>query len=596
MANLGGLAGAIYNVGQTMRQDHLMDLQNRKQMQDHALETLTNWATNPGLEPAAQQEAQQLLLETQQTPLPKFKSDKISKAMGEIISNSMARQMQSRQPNPGAGQMQQGAAPQGGAPQPQQQAPQALQAPPMPAPPLPVDPSLAASQGPEMAAMAAAAAQNGGMPPNATAPSPLQAPPMPPRFNDPMRAAQTQAAVAGITGQPAIAAKIAEQNALQQAETARQLAIERFKRENRMKAIEELKKGGANHFIESIGSNGEPAIKPDAGHMVAGIVPGTELEGEIDPKTGKPLETGKFYRIREYSDGQKEYFPQTSVREMRQITDPTTGVSYLAGFDREGHEVPGTRTLTLNTAMIPQTSTSTNAGVRMVQQPDGSTVAVPVTTSTSTTRQRALPGAPQAAPMPAAPVTPYTGPGLTPTRPTASVGGGGRVVGGRSLTPDQKINLENRLGAFDNTISLVQNVQSNMGVLNSLLAAKKIDLQIDPRQGILTAIINRSVPLTDQEAALAGDFASLLEHINTLRGPLGATGFRGPEAFSALQQQRGNLLANPAVTKRVLENTMKALQTQRGNIAKGLEKAGEGPFTSPLAPPNPPSAPANPYR
>jgi hypothetical protein len=149
------------------------------------------------------------------------------------------------------------------------------------------------------------------------------------------------------------------------------------------------------------------------------------------------------------------------------------------------------------------------------------------------------------------------------------------IVGARPLTPEQVITNGQKLGALDSTIELVQRVQKNMGLLNSLIAAKKIEMQIDPHQGIFKAAVNRNVPMSPEEAQLAGDFASLMEHINTLRGPLGATGFRGEEAFSALQAQRGQLIANPAVTSQVLANTLKALNRTRDPIAKGLKRAGQ---------------------
>jgi len=126
------------------------------------------------------------------------------------------------------------------------------------------------------------------------------------------------------------------------------------------------------------------------------------------------------------------------------------------------------------------------------------------------------------------------------------------------------------MGALDNTLDLAKKVQKNLNLVSSIFDAKIIDLQTDPSTGIIHSIINRSVKLTPQQAEMAGDVASLMEHINTLRGPLGATGFRGGEAWSALQAQRGNLMANPAVTKRVLANTITALTTQRQGLAKGL--------------------------
>lgn len=144
------------------------------------------------------------------------------------------------------------------------------------------------------------------------------------------------------------------------------------------------------------------------------------------------------------------------------------------------------------------------------------------------------------------------------------------------MTPGQKITFNQKLSAFDKTLELANNISKNLNLVNSLIDAGKITLQVDPHQGIIKSIINRGMKLTKEESDFAGDVQSMMEHINTLRGPLGATGFRGPEAWGALQSQRGNLLANPQVTQRVLANTIKALQGQRDAIANGLVPGGGG--------------------
>jgi hypothetical protein len=120
--------------------------------------------------------------------------------------------------------------------------------------------------------------------------------------------------------------------------------------------------------------------------------------------------------------------------------------------------------------------------------------------------------------------------------------------------------------AVNSAVTAVDTILDNGDVLRNLLSAAKIDLVIDP-QGRMQSLVARGVSLNPQEAAVATAFAALTEHINLLRAPLGATGFRGPEAFARLQAQRGNPLANPAVTLGILRYTRdNLLKMQRANI------------------------------
>ncbi len=118
-------------------------------------------------------------------------------------------------------------------------------------------------------------------------------------------------------------------------------------------------------------------------------------------------------------------------------------------------------------------------------------------------------------------------------------------------------------------------MKSKLPLLNSMLEAGKLQMELDS-SGVVKAIINRALPMTKAEADFAGDMRTMMEDINLLRGPMGATGFRGPEAWTALQAQRGQLLANPAITKKVLENSLIALKAQRDPIAKALGQGSKG--------------------
>lgn len=383
--------------------------------------------------------------------------------------------------------------------------------------------------------------------------------------------------------QAAMASEMAKASGQQQAMLGRELALEGFRMQQRKQLIDEFKKQGFDHFIESLGANGQPTIKPDIGHSIPGIVPGSDLQDEVDPKTGQPLDPEKFYRIREFADGAREYLVQTNVREMRQINDPS-GQSYIAAFDRSGKEVPGTRIATINTALLPSTSTATQAGFRTVQQPDGSTVLVPVTTQTQNTRSLVLPGTPgnqlptqpsQAAPMPSPPGTaPVSVPAAI--RPSASVRGPGVVVGGKSLTPDQMIANSQKAEMLNNTIGVIKDLQSsdNQKVLSNLISTGKIAMQIDPQQGFWRSIINKNMTLTPQEQAVARDWQLLTEGVLQMRIPMGGAGFRGPEGFGAIESNKGILGQHPEIIKGVLDGTLREFRSQRNPLVEGGKKYG----------------------
>jgi hypothetical protein len=82
---------------------------------------------------------------------------------------------------------------------------------------------------------------------------------------------------------------------------------------------------------------------------------------------------------------------------------------------------------------------------------------------------------------------------------------------------------------------------------------------------------------------------NLTEHIQVIRTPLGAAGFRSLEAFFALQAQYGDIIVSPKITETVLRNTMKTVLTIRGayvhslNLNRRLQVDLDG---QPLAGPN----------
>lgn len=140
-----------------------------------------------------------------------------------------------------------------------------------------------------------------------------------------------------------------------------------------------------------------------------------------------------------------------------------------------------------------------------------------------------------------------------------------RAFGEREKLSASMLGAGKNAVAVNGAMTAVDDIMNNSSVLKNLASAGKISMVIDP-QGNLQSLVSRAVPLTDQEAKVASAFSHLTESINTLRGPLGATGFRGPEAWGALQGQRGNPMANMKVTLGILGRTKKALQgIQRAN-------------------------------
>jgi len=379
----------------------------------------------------------------------------------------------------------------------------------------------------------------------------------------------------------AIRRQAAQVQAQQQAEADRMKQVSQFNRQQNLDTIKDLQGQGVNHIHWQTDANGNMTVHPDMGKPIAGLVQGADFpEEHLDPN--------RFYRVKEFEDGKREFIPETGITQAKVMPDPgsSTGFS-MVWFDRAGQEVSRKPGATPPPGLFP-TSTSTT-GVRMVPQPDGSIAAVPVTTQSTRTPQ--VPGmAPPIAP-PSGTSAPGSAPRGTGVVPRAGAGPGpgpgpaGRVVGGRPLPEATKEKMDSQLQAIDNTMGLLQRVQQNSAVLNSLVSAGKIQLATSP-EGV-AQVISRGMPLNDKEAQMAADMQSLAEHINTLRGPLGATGFRGHEAFGALQSQRGQLLQNPKVTAAILNNTLTSLNQQKVAIQRSFQQHGleVPPPVAPLEPP-----------
>jgi hypothetical protein len=151
------------------------------------------------------------------------------------------------------------------------------------------------------------------------------------------------------------------------------------------------------------------------------------------------------------------------------------------------------------------------------------------------------------------------------------------VLGPKGLSPAQQAAAASQLATIDATVNIIERMMPNLGILDSAIDAGKIAIATDPGTGEL--LLSRLASLTPDEQKFAGDFASLMEHINVLRAPLGATGFRSRESFEALQAQRGRLLANPGVTRQTLGNTLtilRQLQSLKRKMAGSYAQSVEG--------------------
>lgn len=153
-------------------------------------------------------------------------------------------------------------------------------------------------------------------------------------------------------------------------------------------------------------------------------------------------------------------------------------------------------------------------------------------------------------------------PATPPAKPHAQILDQGTVVGGQALTPEQRSTEKQTQAALGNTMDIMARMYKNIPLLDNALTAGKIWLASDS-EGVFKPILARGVTLSKDEVQLAADLKSMSEHINTLRKPLGATGFRSLESFINLMAQGGRPLDRPDITKSVLENTMPALLKQK---------------------------------
>lgn len=234
----------------------------------------------------------------------------------------------------------------------------------------------------------------------------------------------------------------------------------------------------------------------------------------------------------------------TPASQITPIKEPTAGggveLTSAAGV-RSGAPptmIPG--------AVSPPMLPSTTQSLRSIQTNDANGNPITRLEPVSATRTRGA----------ATGVPPVSGNSTAPHAP-----GPGPKEFEKPFTPEQMVRHEQQLGQYKIAVDRMSQIQKDLPLLNSLLNSGKLNLELDS-SGLIKALINRAMPMTESEERFIGNFRTMMEDINLLRGPMGATGFRGPEAWAALQAQRGQLLARPGITKQVLANSIQALKAQ----------------------------------
>ena len=214
----------------------------------------------------------------------------------------------------------------------------------------------------------------------------------------------------------------------------------------------------------------------------------------------------------------------------------------------------GTPPVTVPGAENPQFVPHVTNSLRSISTTDENNNPVTTLAPVQSVSQRGTPSLPSTAPNSTHPTAPATNQGSGRTFP-------------KPFTPEQVLKGQQQLGQYNMAIGRIQDIQSQLPILNSMIESGKLSIETDS-SGLLRSILNRAMPMTPAEAKFVGNFRTMMEDINLLRGPMGATGFRGPEAWAALQAQRGQLLAKPEITKQVLTNTLTALKAQQQPLAQ----------------------------
>lgn len=368
-----------------------------------------------------------------------------------------------------------------------------------------------------------------------------------------------------------------------EAETTRQLNVESARRKGALDTIDEISKRnsvpGGTKYTYSTTQNGNVDIKPDFGKPSPGFVEGTDIIDKTD-KFGKPVDPDKFYRERTFGLAAPEYVAVPDVTKGPVVPDQASPTGFSTPWYSKGGKLidksPGA---TPPASYAEQVTTNSNPMGKSVQTqgPNGpQTTFVPNTTTT--TRQRVIPGqtTTPGIPIPQGPNgTPTPGPSVpkaSAPKPGVSQVAARGVSFDKPLTPNETMETGMKAQAIGVSVKRAQDIIDNLGVLNNAIAANKIAFVIEPTTGFIHANVARNVQLTPKETEVAADFKQLAEDVNTLRGPMGATGFRGPEAFAALQGLIGSPNGNVDLLRSTLGKTIESMQRIASNYDHYLPK------------------------
>ena len=155
-------------------------------------------------------------------------------------------------------------------------------------------------------------------------------------------------------------------------------------------------------------------------------------------------------------------------------------------------------------------------------------------------------------------------------------------VGQKALPAGTAEKLQSMVSTVQPVIEALQRMRDNADVLANPSSVLKIGAAT--MQGTGSGIANfaaRFANMSEQERQYAQDYITTKEGINAVRQALQATGFRGPEAWGALLEQRGTLLNRPDVTRGVIDQSIKILQGQVGQAYNMLGERQPNVGTAP---------------
>lgn len=342
---------------------------------------------------------------------------------------------------------------------------------------------------------------------------------------------------------------------------------------------------------------GQP-ITPETVRMIPGAGISDEHDIGLD---GRPIGQGKL-GTRTMVGDQLLFIPGRAESQGVLTTTDQAGTTTANQFGRFTGNRPGGGTINgvhgYNPAFAPTVSNVSTE--REVVLPSGDIETLHGNTQRRTSRMGvplatgSFPAPPTAAAPPAgAPATPTpTTPAPAPAAPYGHAMRNGRRVD--MLPPRVRMDMElmgGPEGAINKTLEIVQGLHDDIGILSNPAVAKAIMMQADTRTGdIMTYLSGRYLqtldPATKAKAeTMAARVQGAMEHINTMRAALKATGFRGEDAFAAMiaQAGAGRLLQNPEVLRHTLETTLSTLRGQQGIMQATLR--GGKPGAATVAPP-----------